>query len=83
MGSMLRSGSAKGSRQAAPKKGPRSTTTPAARTRPAWTEEVAKSTTWTRSIGALGGSLGAIETSNGEVTLQLADMHGDVVATAD
>jgi hypothetical protein len=30
-----------------------------------------------------GGSLGAIQTSEGEVTLQLADMHGDIVVTAD
>lgn len=30
----------------------------------------------------MGGSLGAIQKSNGEVTLQLADMHGDAVATA-
>ncbi|HET9163177.1 MAG TPA: LamG-like jellyroll fold domain-containing protein, partial [Solirubrobacterales bacterium] len=50
---------------------------------PAWTEELgAGEPTWTRSIPALGGSLGAIETSSGEVTLQLANMHGDTVATA-
>ncbi len=47
---------------------------------PAWTEE---GEDWTRNISALGGSLGAIQTSSGEVTLQIADMHGDVVATAD
>jgi RHS repeat-associated protein len=47
---------------------------------PAWVEDGEE---WTRNIAALGGSLGAIETSSGEVTLQLADMHGDVVATAD
>jgi RHS repeat-associated protein len=46
---------------------------------PAWTQEGEE---WTRNIAALGGSLGAIETSSGEVTLQLADMHGDIVATA-
>jgi RHS repeat-associated protein len=50
---------------------------------PAWIEEVGeRETTWTRNVGALGGSLGAIQKSNGEVTLQLADMHGDIVATA-
>jgi RHS repeat-associated protein len=50
---------------------------------PAWTEEVGEEeTTWTRNIGAIGGGLGALETSSGEVTLQLPDMHGDVVATA-
>lgn len=41
---------------------------------PAWTEE---GEDWTRNIGALGGGLGAIETSSGEVTLQLANMHGE------
>jgi RHS repeat-associated protein len=48
---------------------------------PAWTDEGGSK--WSRSIAALGGSLGAIQTSSGEVTLQLADLHGDVVATAD
>jgi RHS repeat-associated protein len=48
---------------------------------PAWTDE--GGSTWSRSIAALGGSLGAIQTSSGEVTLQLADLHGDVVASAD
>jgi RHS repeat-associated protein len=46
---------------------------------PAWTQE---GTAWSRNIAALGGSLGAIQRSNGEVTLQLANMHGDVVASA-
>ncbi len=46
---------------------------------PAWTQE---GSAWTRSIGAMGGSLGALQKSNGEITLQLADMHGDVTATA-
>jgi RHS repeat-associated protein len=50
---------------------------------PVWTEELGEGEpTWTRSIPALGGSLGAFETSSGEVTLQLADMHGDTIATA-
>jgi RHS repeat-associated protein len=47
---------------------------------PAWTEE---GKAWTRNIGALGGSLGALQKSNGEITFQIADMHGDVIATAD
>ncbi len=38
---------------------------------------------WTRMIGALGGSLGALQTSAGGITFQIADMHGDVIATAD
>ncbi len=47
---------------------------------PAWTQE---GSNWTRSIAAMGGGLGAIQTSSGKVTLQLADLHGDVVASAD
>jgi len=46
---------------------------------PAWIQE---GSSWSRDISALGGSLGAIQKSSGEVTLQLADLHGDVVATA-
>lgn len=46
---------------------------------PAWTQE---GSAWTRNISTLGGGLGAIEKSNGETTLQLANLHGDVVATA-
>src|SRR4051812_26773861 len=46
---------------------------------PAWTQE---GSNWSRNIGAMGGSLGAIQKSSGETTLQLADMHGDVTATA-
>lgn len=47
---------------------------------PSWTQE---GSAWTRSIAALGGSLGALQRSNGEITFQIADMHGDVIATAD
>lgn len=47
---------------------------------PAWIDE--GESKWSRDIVALGGGLGAIQTSSGEVTLQLADLHGDVVATA-
>ncbi len=47
---------------------------------PVWIQEGAN---WTRNISALGGALGAVQSSTGSVTLQLADMHGDVVATAD
>jgi RHS repeat-associated protein len=48
---------------------------------PTWVDE--GESKWSRSIAALSGSLGAIQTSSGEVTLQLADMHGGIVATAD
>lgn len=37
---------------------------------------------WTRNIGAFGGGLAAIQPSTGEISLQLANLHGDVVATA-
>jgi RHS repeat-associated protein len=47
---------------------------------PAWTQEGAN---WTRSIATLGGSLGALQKSTGEVTLQLSDMHGDTAATVE
>lgn len=47
---------------------------------PAWIEEGAGH--WTRYIAGIGAS--AIEQSVGEeVTLQLADMHGDIVAAAN
>jgi RHS repeat-associated protein len=48
---------------------------------PSWIDEGEGS--WTRMIGALGGSLGALQTSAGDSTFQIADMHGDVIATAD
>jgi RHS repeat-associated protein len=46
---------------------------------PAWT---ARGSEWTRSIGGIGGELAAIQPSSGETSLQLANLHGDVVATA-
>jgi RHS repeat-associated protein len=46
---------------------------------PAWT---AKGSEWTRSIGGIDGALAAIQPSSGETSLQLANLHGDVVATA-
>ncbi len=45
---------------------------------PAWT---AKGSEWTRYISGIGG-LGAIQPSTGETSLQLTNLHGDVVATA-
>lgn len=48
---------------------------------PAWIDN---GESWTRSIPGIGGNLGAIQDSaTEEVTLQLPDLHGDVVATAD
>jgi RHS repeat-associated protein len=46
---------------------------------PAWT---IRGSTWTRSIGGIGGELAAIQESGKEVELQLTNMHGDVSATA-
>lgn len=44
----------------------------------AWTE---RGSSWTRNIAGIGG-LGAIQSSTGETSLQLTNLHGDVVATA-
>jgi RHS repeat-associated protein len=46
---------------------------------PAWTED--GSGNWTRYIGAMGG-LTAIQSSTGGLELQIADLGGDIVATA-
>jgi RHS repeat-associated protein len=46
---------------------------------PSWTE---RGTTWSRDIGGIGGELAAVQESGGTTTLQLTDLHGDVVATA-
>jgi RHS repeat-associated protein len=45
----------------------------------AWTE---RSGTWTRSIAGIGGELAAIRESTGTTSLQLSNLHGDIVATA-
>jgi RHS repeat-associated protein len=47
---------------------------------PSWTQEGAN---WTRNVSAMGGALGALQKSSGEITFQLADMHGDVVGIAE
>lgn len=46
---------------------------------PSWTE---RGSAWTRSIVGIGGELAAIQKSGEEVTLQLTNLHGDVVAAA-
>ncbi len=50
----------------------------------AWTneEEAKKWIQWTRDIPGIDGTLTAIQSSNGEVTLQIHDLQGDVVETA-
>ncbi len=37
---------------------------------------------WTRNINGIDGNLAALHHSSGTVTLQLANLHGDIVATA-
>jgi RHS repeat-associated protein len=45
---------------------------------PAWT---GTGTAWSRNIVGLGGSLAGTQDNTGTVTLQLANLHGDIVAT--
>jgi RHS repeat-associated protein len=45
----------------------------------AWTERAGK---WSRSIAGIGGGLAAVQESSGTTSLQLTNLHGDVVATA-
>jgi RHS repeat-associated protein len=45
----------------------------------AWTE---RGGAWTRSIAGIGGGVAAIQESSGTTSLQLTNLHGDVVATA-
>lgn len=48
---------------------------------PAWTQESAS--TWTRNIGGIGGDLAAIyDSATSTGTLQLTNLHGDVVASS-
>ncbi len=46
---------------------------------PSWT---ARGTAWTRNIIGIGGELAAIQDSVAGTSLQLTNLHGDVVATA-
>ena len=45
----------------------------------AWTE---RGSSWSRNIAGIGGGLAAIQESSGTTSLQLTNLHGDVVATA-
>ncbi|WP_261566507.1 RHS repeat-associated core domain-containing protein [Frankia gtarii] len=47
---------------------------------PAW---IGAGSSWSRNITGIGGDLAAVQTDTGAVTLQLANLHGDVVATVD
>ena len=49
---------------------------------PAWVAENAAATSWTRNIGGADGDLAAVQDSATGTTLQLANLHGDIVATA-
>jgi RHS repeat-associated protein len=46
---------------------------------PSWAQ---RGSTWTRSIGGIGGELAAIQESGEEIELQLTNLHGDVSAKA-
>ncbi|MFF0573080.1 RHS repeat-associated core domain-containing protein [Streptosporangium saharense] len=48
---------------------------------PVWITEA--DGTWSRNLKTIAGALGAIQRSNGQVTLQLADLNDSIVATAD
>jgi RHS repeat-associated protein len=48
---------------------------------PTWTDEGGGA--WTRNITGIDGNLAAIQDSTVGTTLQLVNLHGDVVATAD
>jgi RHS repeat-associated protein len=41
-----------------------------------------RQSSWARNISGIGGGLAAIQQSSGEISLQLTNLHGDVVATA-
>lgn len=45
----------------------------------AWTE---RGSSWSRNIPGIGGGLAAVQESSGTTSLQLTNLHGDVVATA-
>ena len=47
---------------------------------PAWTEEPA-SGGWSRNISNIGGGIAATQASGGEVLIQLANLHGDIIGT--
>jgi RHS repeat-associated protein len=47
---------------------------------PAWVDSGEGA--WTRNVRGIGGELIAIQPSGGEATLQLSNLHGDIVATA-
>jgi RHS repeat-associated protein len=46
---------------------------------PAWAE---RGVAWTRSIEGIGGELAALQDSSTGTTLQLSNLHGDIIATA-
>jgi RHS repeat-associated protein len=48
---------------------------------PAWI--ATGTTTWTRNITGIDGSLAALQTDTGTVTLQITNLHGDTVSTVD
>ena len=49
---------------------------------PAWITESTDNNTWTRNISDLAGGLCATNDQSGVVTYQVANLHGDVIATS-
>jgi hypothetical protein len=47
---------------------------------PAWT--ITSTGSWTRDITGINGGLAAIQTNGGTPMLQLANLRGDIIATA-
>jgi hypothetical protein len=49
---------------------------------PTWVSESSNGLSWTRNVRGVDGDLVAVQDSAAGITLQLADLHYDVVATA-
>ncbi len=49
---------------------------------PAWVAETADASHWTRNIAGIDGDVAALQDSASGTTLQLANLHGDIIATA-
>ena len=49
---------------------------------PAWTQN-SSGTEWTRNIGGINGNLAAIQYNGAAPVLQLTNLHGDIIATAE
>lgn len=50
---------------------------------PAWTSEVTAGTTWTRWLQGFNGMGATVDQGGAIITLQLASVHGDIIATVN